>query len=237
MSPRRRVGFSMAEIIVFTFLLLMLTTGMYLLLVAGLRTVQQTQAYQTAQQQATTGIRKLVGELSDARADNDFLLYSPGSSNGVRFLSANIPLPASSSHMVHDGTSGAVIWQKWVGYYLNGQNLMRVEAPGSGTPCAACTAVGIPNCLNAQFDPSAPLPVLTIPAVPTGASGGGAWAIPASRKGTKVVARNITVLDFEPPNAAPVGVMGLAVTLYAQDATASDKVTQVRYQITAWLQN
>ena len=106
-----------------------------------------------------------------------------------------------------------------------------------GTPCAACTAVGIPNCLNAQFDPSAPLPVLTIPAVPTGASGGGAWAIPASRKGTKVVARNITVLDFEPPNAAPVGVMGLAVTLYAQDATASDKVTQVRYQITAWLQN
>lgn len=252
MSPRsRRTGFSLAEVMVFCLLLMMLLGGMYLLLVAGMRTVMQSNAYQTAQSQALIGIRAMVGEISHARAVNDYLIYSPGSPS-IAFLSGFQPYPGGQDQLIHSKAltpDCPVLWQKWVGYWLvpdpdlqGSFDLVRVEDVITGanatTRCFQCNADGIPRCLNTAFSPLSGYPpvvggvgtLIARPARPAGPKpGGGNWANP------KEIARNIYALDFEPgPSSAPLGVV---VRLYAQDATASDKVTQVQYRVTAWPSN
>lgn len=247
---------SLAEIMVFSLLLIMLTGGMYLLLVAGLRHVQQGQVYQTVQQQALIGIKALTSEISNARDDNNYLIYGPPTPSSIVMLSGFQPYPAPQDHFVYPdaptGNDYPVVWQKWVGFYLgnatNGtRQLIKVEDPITGRapsfPCYFCQQLTIPSCLDVSFPayqtPTYPAAgaIMPVPTRPTAVPAGGNWG------NARVVARNIYDLSFEPTNQiVPAGV---TITLYAQDNTGSDRVngtliqrdTMVRYRVSAWLSN
>ena len=121
--------------------------------------------------------------------------------------------------MTYDA-NGNVSWRKWVGYYLSGTNLMRAENTSISS---------LPMNFGLTGNPGSGT-VVTLPASPPGGAG---WNDPPVAQ--RVVARNISLLDFRPgPSVKP---LALGVVIYAQDATASDKLTQVQYQVNAWLSN
>jgi len=250
MSPRTRKGFSLAELMIFMLLLGMLISGMYMLLVAGLRNVQRSSAYQETQTQAFRALRTLVNEISTGRAESAYIIYDAPKSNRIAFLSGFQPYPRQQDRLIYPvapTATGAygVIWQKWVGFCRNSttNELLRFEDPQTGQrtangrchACAAAPVVPNPGCLDVSF-PSYKTPeyptvgsYITVPTAPNGPTPGGNW------RNVRQVARNIYSVEFE--KAATDIPTGIRITVYASNDVASDRVTQVRYQVTAWMTN
>ncbi len=256
MSPRTRRGFSLAEVMIFMLLLGMLITGMYLLLVAGLRNVQRSSVYQETQTQAFKAVRALVNEIANARAENAYIIYDAPKSNRIAVLSGFLPYPGQQDRLIYPDAATnpvayGVIWQKWVGFCRDAptDRLLRFEDARTGQRtangrCYACVAHGIPTppgCLDVSF-PSYKTPAypavtggvssyIATPTPPNSATPGGNWDVAHMQ----VVARNIYSLEFEP--AVTTIPTGIRITLYASDENSSNRVTQVRYQVTAWMMN
>ena len=117
----KRRGFSLFEVIVSLGLLFMLLSGVALTAMIGLRYFHQTRAYTEVQQEAAKAMEWLVRDLSNAIETNLSVANGPGA--WMRMLSAE---PIDSTEFRYT-TAGELIWQKWLGYYLSGDELRRSE--------------------------------------------------------------------------------------------------------------
>lgn len=121
---------TLIELTIFSALLLFLMGGLYLLLVAGLRYTQQSEVYQTVQQQANIGMKKMLWELENSLAESIYANTSPDPY--IIFPSADQPLPAGAGQWSTDA-AGDLIWQKWVCFYHDSTDntIKRTELVGS----------------------------------------------------------------------------------------------------------
>lgn len=126
-----RRGTTVIEVLVGASILLMLMGSLYLLMIAGLRYFMQGRAYQTVQQQSLVGLRRVLGELQNSRRSH--FQYSALPEPHMVFLSAALPFPGGG-RLQADPADGLLIWQKWVAYRVQGNQLQRDELVGGGLP-------------------------------------------------------------------------------------------------------
>lgn len=114
-------GFSLFETIVSLALLFGLLAGVSLACTIGLRYFHQTRAYTEVQQEAAKAVEWLVRDLSNTIPAN--LEAVNGSEPYLKMICAE-PLDAPDFRYT---TTGRLIWQKWLGYYVGGDELRRSE--------------------------------------------------------------------------------------------------------------
>lgn len=117
----------MAEVLVFSTILLVLTGCIATVVQGAMRTMHQGAAYQDAQRQALVAMKKMTEDLSrstNARRD-PFMPIDPPSSH-ITFLT---PQPESSTEWTYKGTS--LLYHAWLCYYhdRDKKQLMRVRIP------------------------------------------------------------------------------------------------------------
>jgi type II secretory pathway pseudopilin PulG len=189
MSPTSERGFSIIETLVACAILSFLLTGLYLLLVGGMRYYQQAQSYRTAQQDALVAMRALCEDMQDSRA-SCVMRDNAAADPYVIFVSAQRPYPNNAGPIQHD-PSGQVSWQKWVCYYLD------KTAPGAGEL----------HRTEQSFAPTTSPPA--IPAFATFPMGGAV---------NKVIARGLADMDIEIAGAV-VDVSLQSRQMYSDRAT------------------
>jgi hypothetical protein len=114
-------GFSLFETVVSLGLLFGLLAGVGLACAIGLRYFHQTRAYTEVQQEAAKAVEWLVRDLGNTIPAN--LEAVNGSAPYVKMLCAE---PADEPDFRYT-PDGRLIWQKWLGYYLAGDELKRSE--------------------------------------------------------------------------------------------------------------
>lgn len=196
-----RDGFSLIELAVASGLLMFLMGGLYLVMVGGTRHYQQGVVYQTVQQQAAIGMRKMVNELENTRAQSVYALDTPAPH--VIFPSADQPHPAAAGQWSNDPGTNRLVWQKWVCYYHDSvaEELVRTELLLSPLPTDDPPVEGDPDYPDYATMTTTPDHEL-------------------------VIAREIYALDFD-VNVFSGGWPSIDVDLSAREETASDKSTQV----------
>ncbi|MBI3928806.1 MAG: hypothetical protein HY319_24915 [Armatimonadetes bacterium] len=116
-----RPGYSLIELVVYCALLIFLMGCVSMLVMAGVRYFQTDAAYQTAQQQAGTAVRRMTRELS-----NGTTMRSVVAADHIIFLSPEAPLGVPGP-WTHDGAGH--LYHKWVCFYHDApsRELRRVE--------------------------------------------------------------------------------------------------------------
>ena len=205
-------GATVIETLVAASILLLVFGAVYSVLRAGVRYLQQAEAYQTSQQQAVIGMRKMLSELQNSNLAtinvNPPIAPVPPVAPGVDhlvFLSAESPGSITGA-MAHDASTGALQWQKWVCFYRNGNNELWRAEDALSSPVTLPPSPTPPDLLTFQ-----------------------ALSSPAAR----VLARHIDTLSFT------LGATNnwIVIELSSRVATSSDKFTSVRLQSGVRLQN
>ena len=111
MTPSRKSGFTLIEILVACSLLSFLLGGVFLLVQAGLRFLRQGEVQQTVHQQAQVASRRLTDELSNSDSGNIYF-----AADEVMFLSPE-QLRNSPNYRLYTFSTGLLEWHKWVCYY------------------------------------------------------------------------------------------------------------------------
>lgn len=136
----RRAGFSLSELIVYSFLLLLVSSAIYGTLRMGTHCHSLGRSQVDVQQTCNVAIGQLQQELAEANANTVEFFPKTGFADqpvGVVFLSAR----DGSGRFRYDPTSGWPQWQCYVGYYLDadpqggaGRALYRAELPAATLP-------------------------------------------------------------------------------------------------------
>ncbi|MEW6281959.1 MAG: hypothetical protein AB1758_25365 [Candidatus Eremiobacterota bacterium] len=130
------------EVLVGGGVLLLLLSALYLLLVFGLRYYRAAYAVETVHQQSLLTLRKLSAELR--RSHPATVTYGPGF---VWFLSPDPPTATPGPWTY--ASDGSLEWHTWIGYYLNGTELVRSELP-LGTPALVPPVPAAPTLTDFQ---------------------------------------------------------------------------------------
>lgn len=141
-------AFSLIDTLVAMALLIALMAGVSIVLVAGIRYFHQTRVYTEVQQEATKGMERVVKDLSNTLTAG--LTSDNGTWNGAGysvppclvFLSAEPVSPAPTDFQFTP--TGELIWQKWLGFHLEGGSLVRSEIPLLDPPVTVAAPAPLP---------------------------------------------------------------------------------------------
>ncbi len=149
---RRARGFSLAELAVYSAILGMLLSGLYLLLISGLGFVRKGAAYQTAQQQALVGMRWLTQDIANGTAIGRMPALTPAvDANHIIFLS---PETANNGPWTYLGRE--LEYYNWVCFYWNsgtGEVIRAVEPLATQSVAALAPAAPTLAVMQAIVDP------------------------------------------------------------------------------------
>lgn len=120
----RSRGFSLIEAFLALFLLLVLLSGLYAVMLSGLNSIRQARAFAAAQQQALQAMAGILTEFSNSTSASVTL-----GAEQVVFLSPEPPMPTGGAFVF--SPAGKLMWQKWVCFYRDGaaDQLVRAELP------------------------------------------------------------------------------------------------------------
>lgn len=141
-------GFTLIEVAVYSGLLSLLLTGIYLLLISGLGFVRKGAAYQTAQQQSLVGIRWMTHDISNGTAAQRSPALTPTSdADHIIFLS---PETADNGPWTYLAVR-QLEYYRWVCFYWNSAtNELVRTAELLGTQSIASTAGAAPALATMQ---------------------------------------------------------------------------------------
>ena len=118
-------GFSILEVTVASGLLLVLTGGLYLVTIGGMRYFRHGEIYQTVQYESSLALTKMSREIENSRAECIFEEELPAPH--IIFPSADLPQPADAG--VWSNPTGRLQWEKWVCFYYDApsRRILRTE--------------------------------------------------------------------------------------------------------------
>ncbi|MGE0491603.1 MAG: prepilin-type N-terminal cleavage/methylation domain-containing protein [Vulcanimicrobiota bacterium] len=142
---RHSRGFSLIEAFLALFLLMVLLSGLYAVMLSGLDSIRQARAFAAAQQQALQGMASVLTEFSNSTPAS--VTLAP---EHVIFLSPEPPLPTGGAFVF--SPAGKLMWQKWVCFYRDGaaKQLVRAEIPLSAAIDEAVPSPPVPSLADFQ---------------------------------------------------------------------------------------
>jgi Prokaryotic N-terminal methylation motif len=126
---RKRRGFTVIEVLVFSVILLLLMGSIVLVVQGGMRYMRKGAAYQDAQKQTLVCMKKIIEDLSVSTPSRIEPPSPLADSNHIIFLS---PVPDPLGDWSYDGSS--VEYQAWICYYREAASntLIRIRRPLAG---------------------------------------------------------------------------------------------------------
>jgi type II secretory pathway component PulJ len=130
-ASRNRTGYTLVELMISSGLLLLMLGGAYQALVVSSQYQKKLQDTSQIQQETMTVLSKLQRALAAASAES--IEVSPDLQS-IRFVSAENDQGYFRAH-----SSGSPLWQRWICYYQDGNQLVRKEDGFPSTPTVPLT--------------------------------------------------------------------------------------------------
>ena len=129
-NPRAR-AYTLVELIISSGLLLLMLGGAYQALVVSSQYQKKLQDSSQIQQETMTVLSKLQRALAAGTAES---IEVSTDLQALRFVSAENSQGYFQAH-----SSGSPLWQRWICFYLEGNQLIRKEDPFAATPTVPTT--------------------------------------------------------------------------------------------------